>query len=108
MRFARFSRATLPPNTCLSLEGRAKRGVPEALIEHLSGHDVQSVRQLGLKSVKNGQLLALIERAQFDALITNHRKMEAEGQLSRRPFAILILSATNWNVIKPHVGNMKG
>jgi hypothetical protein len=81
-------------------------GVPEGLIEHLSGHDVQSVRQLGLKSVKNGQLLALIERAQFDAFITNDKKMEAEGQLSRRPFAILILSATNWNVIKPHVGNI--
>ena len=59
---------------------------------------------MGLKSVKNGQLLALIERAQFDAFITNDKKMEAEGQLSRRPFAILILSATNWNLIKPHVG----
>jgi hypothetical protein len=58
---------------------------------------------LGLKSVKNGQLLALIERAQFDAFITNDKKMEAEGQLSCRPFAILILSATNWNVIKPNV-----
>jgi hypothetical protein len=45
-------------------------GVPEGLIQHLSAHDVQSVRQLGLKSVKNGQLLALSERAQFDAFIT--------------------------------------
>ena len=62
--------------------------VPEGLIEYLPGPDVQSVRQLGLKSVKNGQLLALIERIQFDAFITNDKKMEAEGQLSRRPFAI--------------------
>jgi hypothetical protein len=31
-----------------------------------------------LKSVKNGQLPALIERAQFDAFITNDKKMEAE------------------------------
>ena len=55
-------------------------GVPEGHIEHLSGHDVQSVRQLGLKSVKNGQLLALIERAQFDAFITNDKKMEATAR----------------------------
>jgi hypothetical protein len=81
-------------------------GVPEGFIEHLPGHHVQSVRQLGLKSVKNGQLLAFIERAQFDAFVTNDKKMEAEGQLSRRPFAILILSATNWNVMKPHVSKI--
>ena len=56
-------------------------GVPEGLIERLSGHDVQSVRELGLKSVKNGQLLASVERARFDAFITNDKKMEAEGQL---------------------------
>jgi hypothetical protein len=76
-------------------------GVPEGLIEHLSGHDVQSVRQLGWKGVKNGQLLTFIERTHFDAFITNDKKMEAEGQLCLRPFAILILSATNWNLIKP-------
>jgi hypothetical protein len=38
--------------------------------------------------------------------MTRRWKMEAEGQLGRRHFAILILSATNWIVIKPHVGKI--
>ena len=81
-------------------------GVPEDIIRHLPGHDVKSVRMLGLKGVKNGKLLAAIDAGSFETFITNDKRMEAEGQLRRRPFAILILSATNWNVIKPHVGNI--
>jgi len=78
-------------------------GVLEAIGGHLPGHDVHGVRQLGLKGVKNGRLLAAIADRAFDAFITNDKRMEAEGQLSGRPFAILILSATNWPVIEPHV-----
>lgn len=81
-------------------------GVPENVIEHLPGHDVQSVRILGLKGTQNGRLLAAIAERSFDAFISNDKRLEAEGQLRRRPFAILLLSATNWNVIKPHVGKI--
>jgi hypothetical protein len=81
-------------------------GVPEDVIGYLLGHDVKSVRMLGLKGVKNAKLLAAVTAGGFEAFISNDKRMEAEGQLSRRPFAILILSATNWNVIKPHVGNI--
>ncbi len=78
-------------------------GVPEALSEHLPGHEVHNVRQLGLKGVKNGRLLAAIEDQSFEVFLTNDKRMEAEGQLASRRFAILILSATNWPVIEPHV-----
>jgi hypothetical protein len=81
-------------------------GVPEDVIGHLPGHDVRSVRMLGLKGTKNGKLLAAITLAGFEVFITNDKRLEAEGQLRRRPFATLLLSATNWNVIKPHVGNI--
>src|SRR5277367_4971763 len=107
MRFARFSRSTLPTNTCLSLEDRARRRCARRAYRTSAWSRCSECSPVGVEeSVKNGQLLALIERAQFDAFITNDKKMEAEGQLSRRPFAILILSATNWNVIKPHVGRI--
>jgi hypothetical protein len=81
-------------------------GVPEDVIDHLPGHDVQSVGMLGLKGTRNGRLLAQVEARQYEAFITNDKRMEAEGQLRRRPFTILLLSATNWNVIKPHVANI--
>ena len=79
-------------------------GVPEPLAAHLPGHDVQSVRQLGLKGTKNGKLLKAVEAAGFEVFVTNDKKMEAEQQLQRRPFAILVLSACNLPVILPHIG----
>jgi hypothetical protein len=81
-------------------------GVPEGLIERLPGHDVQSVRQLGLRSIKNGELLAAITAAAFDAFITNDKKMEAEGQLRRRPFLVLLLSTNHWPSIIPHISKI--
>jgi hypothetical protein len=81
-------------------------GVPERLAKYLPGHDVQTVRQLRLKGVKNGKLLAAIEAMAFEAFITNDKRMEAEGQLLRRSFGILIPSATNWPFILPNVGKI--
>jgi hypothetical protein len=79
-------------------------GVPEQIAAHLSGHDVQSVRQLGLKGMKNGKLLDAIEAGRFRAFITNDKRMEREQNLSRRPFAILLLSTNHWPTIEPNVG----
>jgi hypothetical protein len=81
-------------------------GVPEDVIGHPRGHDMWSVRMLGLKGVKNGKLLAAVTEGRFEAFITNDKQLEAQGQLSQRPFAILVLSATNWNVIEPHVAKI--
>jgi hypothetical protein len=64
------------------------------------------VRSLGLKGTRNGRLLAQVEARQFEAFVTNDKRMEAEGQLRRRPFAILVLSLTNWKLMKPHVGKV--
>ncbi len=78
-------------------------GVPEPLASELPGHEISTVRAEGWKGIKNGRLLDLIEGAAYDALLTNDKRMEAEQQLQRRPFAILILSACNWPVIHAHV-----
>ena len=81
-------------------------GVPERLAKYLPGHEVQTVRQLGLKGVKNGELLDAIETRAFEAFITNDKRMEAEGQLSGRTLGILVLSATNWPVILPYTNRI--
>jgi hypothetical protein len=79
-------------------------GVPEQIALHLPGHDVHSVRQLGLKGTKNGRLLDAIEAGEFRAFITNDKRMEREQNLSRRPFAILVLSTNHWPTIEPNIG----
>ena len=81
-------------------------GVPEIVAEYLPGHHVENVRELGLKGVKNGKLLAQVEAREFEAFITNDKRLEAEGQLRQRPFGTLILSVTNWELMKPHVAKV--
>jgi predicted nuclease of predicted toxin-antitoxin system len=81
-------------------------GVPERLAKHLPGHQVESVGWLGWKGTRNGRLLAAVEAAGFHAMITNDKQMDNQQRLLRRQFAVLILSATNWPVIEPHVAKI--
>jgi hypothetical protein len=53
--------------------------------------------------VKNGVLLQLIERERFDVFLTGDKNIPKQQQLEGRPFAVLIMSAINWPVVKRHV-----
>ena len=81
-------------------------GVPEQIVPHLPGHDVQSVRQLGLKGTRNGKLLDALEARHFEAVISNDKKLEFDQNLSRRPFAILLLSTNHLPTLEPNVGKI--
>jgi hypothetical protein len=53
--------------------------------------------------IKNGALLTLIERERFDVFLTGDKNMQDQQRLKDRPFAVLIMSAINWPVVRPHV-----
>jgi hypothetical protein len=53
--------------------------------------------------IKNGALLMLIERERFDVFLTGDKNMASQQRLEGRPFAVLILSAINWPVVRPHI-----
>ncbi len=53
--------------------------------------------------VKNGALLKLIEREGFEVFLTGDKNMATQQRLEGRPFAVLIMSAINWPVVRPHV-----
>lgn len=52
---------------------------------------------------KNGALLLLIEREGFQMFLTGDKNIQAQQRLEGRPFAVLIVSAINWPVVRPHV-----
>ena len=79
-------------------------GVPKQVARNLPGHDVTTVQDEGWASVKNGRLLALIEKAAFEAFVTCDKQTEFQQSLSRRPFAVLLLSTNHWPSMEPHVG----
>jgi len=52
---------------------------------------------------KNGALLNLIEREGSNVFLTGDKNMPNQQRLEGRPFAVLIMSAINWPVVKPHI-----
>ena len=56
--------------------------------------------------IKNGVLLQLIEQHRFDVFLTGDKNMPNQQQLVGRPFAVLIMSAINWPIVKPHLAKI--
>lgn len=77
--------------------------VPAKLVPFLPLHEIHTVAGMQWGGIKNGALLALIEREGFDVFLTGDKNMNQQQRLDGRPFAVLILSAINWPVIRPHV-----
>jgi predicted nuclease of predicted toxin-antitoxin system len=77
--------------------------VPAKLARALPGYAIQTVVRMQWGGIKNGALLSLIERERFDVFLTGDKNMDKQQRLAGRSFAVLILSAINWPVIKPHL-----
>jgi predicted nuclease of predicted toxin-antitoxin system len=77
--------------------------VPGKLARWLPQHEIHTVVSMQWGGVKNGELLTLIESERFDVFLTGDKNMEKQQQLQGRPFAVLIMSAINWPVVRPHI-----
>ena len=77
--------------------------VPNKLARSLPQHEIHTVVNMQWGSLKNGALLTLIEREGFDVFLTGDKNMDKQQRLEGRPFAVLIMSAINWPVIRPHI-----
>ena len=77
--------------------------VPAKLARSLPRHETHTVVSMQWGGIKNGELLALIERERFDVFLTGDKNMDKQQRLEGRPFAVLIMSAINWPVVKLHI-----
>ena len=69
----------------------------------LSRHGIYTIAGIQWGGIKNGALLKLIEHEVFEVFLTGDKNMEKEQRLPDRPFAVLVMSAVNWPVIRPHI-----
>jgi predicted nuclease of predicted toxin-antitoxin system len=74
--------------------------LPAPIIDSLTpfGHECKTVREIGLGSKKNGELLALAD-GKWDVLLTNDKNIKYQQNMKGRKISILILS-TNSNRLK--------
>ncbi len=68
--------------------------VPRRLRQHLPGHDVKTVVEMGWSGVKNGALLALAG-SDFDAFITVDKNLPYQQNLTTLPVAVVVLDASS-------------
>lgn len=66
--------------------------VPKRLKNDFPGHEVRTVEDVGLKGLKNAELLRSAAE-QFDVLITVDRRMKFQQNLLQFNFALVVLVA---------------
>jgi hypothetical protein len=73
--------------------------LPIGLKRLLSGHEVQTLRDLGWRTVKNG---ALLDRADgvFDVMVTADRSIPQQQNLSRRTLSLVVLPFNRWRLVR--------
>jgi hypothetical protein len=71
------------------------QGTPVPLRQHLPGHQVQTVFELGWSRLTNGELLAIAE-GRFDVLVSTDKNLRFQQPLSGRKLSVLVLPTTSW------------
>jgi hypothetical protein len=79
------------------------RTCPPSWRDPCLGMTIHTVVSMRWGSIKNGELLAPIEQERFDVFPTGDKNMDRQQRLEGRSFAVLIMSAINWPVVRPHV-----
>ena len=62
------------------------------LMREIVGHDVNTARQMGWTTIKNGALLALASQ-QFDVFVTGDRNLAFQQNLEGLSIAVIVLRA---------------
>jgi hypothetical protein len=79
--------------------------VPRKLKSNLVGHECRTVPEQGLAGKRNGELLALAERAGFDVFLSVDRGIEFQQNLQSRRIGVLLVRARSSRLadLLPHV-----
>jgi len=67
------------------------QAVPVPIRLHLAGYEVRTAAQQGWDTLKNGELLAAAEAANFDVLLTTDKNIRYQQNLAQRKIAIVVL-----------------
>jgi hypothetical protein len=69
-------------------------------------HDVFTVAEMARDGIKNGRLLKLTQDHRSEVFLIGDKNIATRQQLAGRPFAILIMTAVNWPIVRPHVAEI--
>lgn len=76
------------------------QNVPIGVRRFLQDHTVATAYQMGWADLSNGALLAAMETAGFEMLISCDRNLAHQQNLDRRRIAVLVLDTNRWSVLR--------
>lgn len=79
------------------------QGTPVPLRQHLTSHVVDTAFERGWSTLRNGELLAVVEHERYDLLITTDQSLRYQQRLAARPLAIIVLLSTSWPRIQRRI-----
>jgi hypothetical protein len=69
--------------------------VPRPLRQELTGHDVQTIQEMGWAGTKNGELLILMAGAGFEVLLTVDQSLRHQQNLAASGVAVVVMAASS-------------
>lgn len=76
------------------------QGAPVGIARLLKQHTVETARERGWSTLKNGDLLRVAEEAGFDVLLTTDKNLAHQQNLSAHKIAIVVLGTTRRSVVQ--------
>lgn len=73
--------------------------LPRYLRRVLTGHEVQTVQEMGWGGIKNGPLLTLAE-SNFDLFLTADKNLRYQQNLAERQLAVIVFPSNKLSVVK--------
>jgi len=71
-------------------------GTPVPLRHALVGHSVHTARERGWSGLKNGELIAAAEAANYDVFVTTDQNLKYQQNLRSRELSVVVLRTTSW------------
>lgn len=78
------------------------QGTPAPLRAALENHEVSTAFERGWQTLQNGELLRAAESDGFDVIVTTDKNLRYQQNLSGRQLAVVVLSTTDWRLIRQH------
>gem|GEM_PF-297747 len=78
-------------------------GAPKPISRSLLGHEVTFARDIGWHQLENGDLIKQAEIAGFQLLLSTHKNIRYQQNLSNRKIALVVLGQQQWPIVRLHL-----
>jgi hypothetical protein len=82
------------------------QNVPAPLAKRLVGHRVETAADRGWEEISNGELISVVEAAEFNILLTADKNLRYQQNLANRKLALIILPTNHWATVRDNVSTI--